>query len=130
MRGLTVNGSVESLTLALFVLGIRTDDKKRAAPPYHPATVTHLLDRGSNLHAVSVISPQNSKLHKSNILMAGYSFVNIWGPSRVIAMVCSKWAVRLRSWLITVQSSRSVRVRHVPIRTMGSRANTKPAGIF
>src|SRR5678810_711196 len=52
------------------------------------------------------------------------------GPSSVIAIVCSAWALGLPSMVTTVQPSPRTLVKCVPWLTIGSTANTYPALIF
>ena len=51
------------------------------------------------------------------------------GPSSVMAMVCSKWALGLPSWVAWVQWSASPRTCLVPRLTIGSTAMTRPGSI-
>src|SRR5215218_998414 len=52
------------------------------------------------------------------------------GPSSVIAIVCSVWALGFPSTVTTVQPSDKTFVKCVPWLTIGSIANTYPALIF
>src|SRR6185369_2639408 len=52
------------------------------------------------------------------------------GPSSVIAIVCSAWALGFPSTVTTVHPSAKTFVKCVPWLTIGSIANTYPALIF
>src|SRR5262245_54331070 len=52
--------------------------------------------------------------------------VSTHGPSSRIAIVCSKWADRLRSFVTAVHSSSSTSTSEAPAFTIGSTAMTRP----
>src|SRR5262249_867346 len=55
-----------------------------------------------------------------------YLPVSTSGPDSVIAMVCSKWAAKLPSFVTAVQPSSRIRTSQLPIVTIGSSASTMP----
>src|SRR4249919_1125487 len=74
-----------------------------------------------------VAAADAAKSHGKLAISSGVgAAVNRTGPPFVTAIVCSKWALNLRSSVDWVQWSRCIFTRLVPMLTIGSTAITSP----